>query len=206
MDLQEVWRKLEKDKLSQPVLGAATATKKSKHPVQKLKNAYLMTTAFSVICLIFFVYLLTTSHERLVKGSLILVILAYVFFFVVNFSMFRKIKVAFPVDQSLKIVLQHSYRFIVSNIQFQERVSLFIYPIAGAAGFFIGGAESADLESLMRKPVVVVSFFLTLIILTPLCYYLTKWMYKVSYGKCLIELKSLIDELEKPEEISSSIS
>ncbi|MBS1506285.1 MAG: hypothetical protein JSS79_06550 [Bacteroidetes bacterium] len=200
MDLQEVWKKLETEKLNKPVLGAVTIAKKSKHPVQRLKNAYLITTAFSVVCLAFFLYLFIVSPERLVKGSLLLVILAYVFFFVINYSMYKKINIALPVNKSLKEALTHTHDFITSNIKFQERVSLFIYPIAAASGFFLGGAEaSSDLETLMRKNVVIISFFLTLAIITPLSYYLTKWMYKISYGRCLLDLQGLIHELENPE-------
>jgi cation transporter-like permease len=114
--------------------------------------------------------------------------------------MYKKINVALPVNKSLKEALTHTHDFITSNIQFQERVALFIYPIAGASGFFLGGAAgSGDLETMMRKTAVIVLFFVTLAVITPISYYLTKWMYKVSYGKCLTELKILIDELEKPE-------
>ncbi|MCX8489552.1 MAG: hypothetical protein ORN54_00615 [Cyclobacteriaceae bacterium] len=40
---------------------------------------------------------------------------------------------------------------------------------------------------------------ITSIILTPIPFYLARWMYKVSDRKCLIELKALIDELERPD-------
>lgn len=200
MDLQEVWRKLETEKLNKPVLGAVTIAKKSKHPVQRLKNAYLITSAFSVACLVFFIYLFSISPERLVKGSLFLVILSYIFFFVINYSMYKKINIALPVNKSLKEALTHTHDFITANIRFQERVALFIYPVAGASGFFLGGAAAdGDLETLMKKKMVIISFFLTLAIITPISYYLTKWMYKISYGKCLTDLQGLIHELENPE-------
>ena len=187
MDLRQVWKKLEEDKLKVPVLGAIEVRRTSKHPVQKLKNSYLITTAFAVLFLIGFIVIFFVFHEPLVKISLALVILGYVFFLVTNLSMYRKIRVDLPVDRNLKAVLKHTHDFITSNIHFQERVALFIYPIAGAAGFLMGGSiGSGDLDRMLKERIVIILLILILIILTPLCYYLTKWMYKVSYGKCLI--------------------
>ena len=122
----------------------------------------------------------------------------YIFFFVTNYSMYSRIKTNFPFDQSLRAVLIHSYDYISANIRFQERVALYIYPIAAASGFLMGGASGGDLEVMLQKKSVLLILLITVIILTPLAYYLTRWMYKVSYGKCLIELKKLIDELGNP--------
>jgi hypothetical protein len=206
MELQEAWKRLEREKLEKPVLGTVPVRKRSRHPVQKLKSAYLCTTAFSIISLAGFIYLMVTFHEPLVKGSLFLLILGYVFFFVTNLSMYAKIKVALPVDQSLKAALVYTHDFITSNIRFQERVALFIYPVAGTAGFILGGdIGGGNLEKMLTNPIVLVILAGVLVILTPLCFYLTRWMYKVSYGKCLTELKGMIEELERPEGGSENV-
>ena len=199
MDLQQVWKKLEKDKLGKPVLGAVEIRKKSKHPVQKLKNAYLYTTSFSLAFLIGFIVLFFTFPEPIVKAGLALVIVGYIFFFVVNFNMYRKVNVVQPVDQNLKNAMQHTYDFITANIRFQEYAALFIYPIAASSGFLMGGAVgSGDIDGMLQKKFVIVSLIVTAIVLTPIAFYLTRWLYKVSYGKCLKELKERIDELENP--------
>jgi len=196
MDLLQAWKKLEVEKLEQPVKGSVTPPKKSKHPVQKLKTAYLQTTGFAAVFLVGFVYLFFQFSQPLVKGGLVLVIISYIFFFAVNFSMYRKIKVELPVDQSLKKALQHTHDFITDNIRFQERVGLFIYPIAGTSGFLMGGAlGSDDINSMMREKTVIIILIVVLIILTPLCFYLTRWLYKVSYGKSLTHLQELIRQL-----------
>ena len=200
MDLQEVWKKLETNKLEKPVVGAVEVRRKSKHPVQKLKTVYLQTTGFSIAFLLMFIILFFLFHEPLVKGGLGLVVICYIFFFIINFSMYRKINVVLPVDQSLKAALQHTHDFITENIRFQERTALFIYPVAGTAGFMMGGsAGGGDVIKMMQDTTVIIVLVAVLVILTPLCYYLAKWMYKVSYGKCLKELKEMITELEKPD-------
>jgi len=200
MDLREAWKALEIDKLQKPVLGAIDVHKTSKHPIQKLKYLYKISTGFAIIFLIGFIVLFFVFQEPLVKGSLVLVIFSYVFFLMTNVSMYKKIKVELPMDKSLKDVLIHTYDFISSNIRFQERVALFIYPIAGTAGFLMGGSVgSGDLERMLQEKVVIIILIAVLIILTPLCYFLAKWMYKISYGKSLAELKALISELERPD-------
>ncbi|CAN5382669.1 hypothetical protein BH09BAC3_BH09BAC3_13920 [soil metagenome] len=199
MDLQQVWKKLEKDKLEKPVSGAVTIAKKSKHPVQKLKAAYLQTTAFSILFLILFIVLFFLFDEWLVKGGLILVIFSYIFYFVLNFSMYRKVNVVLPVDGSLKTALEHTYSFITDNIRFQKRTSLYIYPIAGTAGFLMGGSiSSGNINELMQNKYVLILGVVVMAILTPACYLLSNWMYKITYGKCLKELKERIAELENP--------
>ncbi|MBL7854593.1 MAG: hypothetical protein JNL17_09340 [Cyclobacteriaceae bacterium] len=200
MNLQDVWKKLEVEKLEvarpSPLNPWAI---KSKHPVAKLKEAYKITTLFSVVFLIGFIVLFFLFDQMLVKLGLAATIVGYIFFFVTNFNMYRKIKAEFPVESDLKSVLTHTYTFITSNIRFQERTALFIYPIAGAAGFLMGGASAgADPEAFIQKPVVVAILVVFLIIATPLCWLLARWLYRISYGVCLAQLKELIDELEKP--------
>ncbi len=198
MDLQEVWKRMESEKLARPVLGSVEVRKTSKHPVAKLKRAYLISTGFALVFLIGFIVLTFTFHQPIVKGSLLLVIVGYVFFLVVNLSMYRKINVQLPVDQSLRAALTHTHTFISENIRFQERVALFIYPVAATAGFLMGLASGGNVEALMQKKVVLIILLFTIAILTPIAFYLARWLYKVSYGSCLTELKRLIEEIDNP--------
>lgn len=200
MDLREAWKALEIDKLQKPVLGAIDLHKTSRHPIQKLKYLYKISTSFAIAFLAGFIALLFVFHEPIVRGSLSLVILSYVFFLMTNLSVYKKIKVELPMDKSLKAVLTYTHDFISSNIRFQERVALFLYPVAGTAGFLMGGSVgSGDIERMLREKVVIIILIVVLAILTPLCYFLAKWMYKISYGKSLVELKVLIEELERPD-------
>jgi len=54
MDLKEAWKKLEQEKLNQPVAGTVEVRKNSKHPMQKLIQLSKITLAF----VIFFVTVL----------------------------------------------------------------------------------------------------------------------------------------------------
>lgn len=199
MELQDVWKQLEAGPLQSPVNGSVTIVKHSRHPVQKLKSAYLRTTAMAVIFLLGFVALLFFFPQPWVKVSLVLVIISYVFFSVINFRMYRQIKADLPMDHSLKEVLQQTHSFISNNILFQERAALLIYPIALVTGFLMGGAMGGrDLEALFEKPVTAWLLGGFIVVMTPACFYLSRWLYHISYGVCLRELAEKIKELENP--------
>jgi hypothetical protein len=112
--------------------------------------------------------------------------------------MYRKINTDLPVDQSLRAALTHTHTFISENIRFQERVALFIYPVAATAGFLMGLASGGDVDALLQKKAVLVILLVMIAILTPLAFYLARWLYNVSYRSCLVEIKQLIDELDNP--------
>lgn len=205
MNLQDVWKKLELEKLevSKPSPINPWATK-SKHPVEKLKNAYKITTLFSVVFLAGFIILVFLFHEWIVKIGIIIMILVYILFTFINYRMYRSIQTSIPLDQNLKKVLQDTHHFIKSNILFQERFALFVYPLAAASGMLMGlAAGGGEAEKFLREPDVVMRLILIPLLLTPISWLLARWMYKVSYGVCLGELKRLIEELEKSPEVPS---
>jgi hypothetical protein len=201
MNLQEVWKKLEMEKLEvgNPSNLNPWATR-SKHPVVKLRNAYQISTFFSATFLLAFVFLFFAFDQTLVKIGLGITIAHYIFFFATNFSMYRKIRTDFPFDGNLKSVLKNTHIFITDNIRFQERTALFIYPFAGTTGFLMGAAASgANVAELLQEPVAVWALVIFLVIATPLSWLLARWLYKISYGVCLAQLRQLIDEMEKPQ-------
>jgi hypothetical protein len=48
----------------------------------------------------------------------------------------------------------------------------------------------------MSKPLVWVVLLIALAVLVPACWYVTKWMFKYSFGKHMKTLKENIDALE----------
>lgn len=199
MELRELWKKLESDKLSKPVLGAVHIQKKSKHPVEKLKRAYFISTLFAVCFLFCFIALLFLFPEPIVRFGIGVVVVIYVFFVYINFKAYNRIDTSLLFDQNLKSALEDTYQFIKNNIRFQERFSLYIYPLCAAAGMLVGLAVGGgEATKYLDNKWVLTSLVVVPLILTPPCWLLAKWLHKVSYGKCLEELKQLITELENP--------
>ena len=92
------------------------------------------------------------------------------------------------------------FLFFIAYDRQQILVSALAIVTAGAtAGFLMGLSTEKDAAIMMQKWQVVVTLVITVIILTPSCYYLARWMERVSYGKYLNQLRELIQQFEKDE-------
>lgn len=199
MDLKKVWKKLDSDKLSKPVLGSMHIQKKSKHPVQKLVHLFRITLGFAIAFEVGFIYLFITMPQPIVKAFMAVMIIIYVFFFVLNFIILKNIQHSFRLDLNLKSTLQQVYDNTVSTLAFQRKSSIIIYPIAATTGFLLGLSVETDAALMMQKWQVQVALLASILILTPASYYLALWMEKVSYQKYLNQLRDLIQQFEKDE-------
>nr|MBC7612753.1 hypothetical protein [Pseudopedobacter sp.] len=87
----------------------------------------------------------------------------------------------------------------------QCKVAIFVYPISATGGYFLGGVigSGKTVGQFMSRPFVVYAFIITIIILMPICYYLSKWMFNYSFGKSIKQMQKLIDELTAVEKNTS---
>ncbi len=200
MNLQETWKKLESEKLCLPIPEQMQARNDYKLPLQKLQNVYRINSWFLVAFLCGFVMLCFVFHEPVVKGGLFLLILIYMLGLAANRSMSKKLELTVSWDQSIKSSLEQIYSSVSSHVRYQERIGLFIYPLAGLVGFLMGiAAVSDNFSNLIRQKSILLLLLTLLLMLTPLCFWVTKQLHARSYGKYLNDLKQLIHELEKPE-------
>jgi len=199
MDLQEAWKKLDREKLSKPVNGPIEIDKASKHPVQKLINTFRITLGFVILFEAAFIYLLMTSPQLVVKFFMALMVITYIFFFVLNYSALQKIERHFILDANFKDSLELIYTSTKTSLTFQRRASIVIYPFACTAGYLLGLSIEKDAVEMMHKGPAIVALGVSIIILTPASYYLSLWLEKVSYGKYLMQLETLIAELNHSE-------
>jgi len=196
-DIQVIWNKLASERLNKPIGGKIFLPSSSSHPLEKLKSGYLIAITLSLVFLTAFIVLIFLFQEMIVRLSLVCVIFSYVFFLITNFSLYAKIKTKLPVDQSLLATLSHTVDLVTANIRFQERAALLVYPVMATSGFLMGGSAGGDVVSMMQKEGMIFILLGVVIILTPLCYLLSHWMFKVSYGKWLRELKDVLAELQQ---------
>lgn len=205
MELEQIWKKLESEKLE--VVHAtrlATWPPKSKHPVRKLEQAFLIALLFVVFFEGIFVYLFVDSAHPLVRLFLALVISSYVIFFVSNYRVYRDIRKEIDFSQNLYQTLTTIHSKVDRSLRFQRKAAIFIYPIAASAGFLLGFSMEKDPSMVIQEFWLLGVMIATSIILTPCGYWLARWMEKVSYGKYLVQLKELIQELEPEKSLSGA--
>lgn len=92
MDLKEAWKKLEQEKLSQPIAGSDEVYKSSKHPVQKLIRNFQIALGFVVLFELAFAYLAVVVPQPIVKLAMVLMMVVYIFYFVTNYQTLNHIK------------------------------------------------------------------------------------------------------------------
>lgn len=197
MNLQDAWKELDLEKpLEGKWMDKVHRRISSHHPVQRLKRAYLVSVVFSVVFLFVFVGLLFQFKELVVQAGIGVMIIAYLIFSWINLRAYQKIRTDFPMDENLKTVLQNTYDFVIGNIRYQERVGLFIYPLALTSGYLMGlSSSSGNASGLISNQVILILLAVAIVILTPLCWLLTRWMYRVAYGLFLKDLARLIEDL-----------
>lgn len=203
MDLQEVWNKLNEDKLSKTSSKVSLlANFKSKHPVQKLIVALQVTLGFSIAFGILFFSLIFFYSYWLLQVFLGLIVLAYVWFYWHNNSIYKVLKREWEstLSGNVQQALSSIHQIVTNSIRLQERAAIFIYPISISAGYLIGlqgGSGTNDIEAVFLKKEILLVLLGTIIVFTPLCYFLSKWMYKVSFGVYLKQLNNLLESLNK---------
>jgi len=203
MNLNEVWKKLEQEQLEKPAewnpcLPAAGC--RSKHPALELKRALGITLGFSIVFFILFFALIFMFDHSLIKLFTGLVAGAYFFFIGYTYLTLKQVTLQLnqAFDASLKTSLEKIHQIVFQSIRLEEKAALFIYPLSITAGFMMGLSAGNNFEEDIQDPTTLIVLAISIAVLTPACYFLAKWMYKVSYDKYLAQLKKLIDEMNNP--------
>jgi hypothetical protein len=79
----------------------------------------------------------------------------------------------------------------------QQKLSIFIYPIALTGGFILGGVvgSAKRVEEMLYNSKMLGILGITMLVMVPLCYLGARWMFNYAYGSHLKKLKAMIDQL-----------
>ncbi|HEY0652782.1 MAG TPA: hypothetical protein VGD65_06630 [Chryseosolibacter sp.] len=194
MDLKEVWKNLEREKLNKPVAGTIEIPKHSKHPVSKLIQTFAAGLIFCIAFELVFVYLFFVMDQTIVKVGMVVIIFIYTFLFAINFKALSRLRQLYHSDENVMRVLQDVREIVTRTINFQQKISWGFFPLCVAAGFVLGISIKKDAATLIVQPLFYGTLLVTMAIVTPACYFLTRWMIKLSYGKYLTQIEDLIQQ------------
>ncbi len=199
--MKKTWEKLQYDRQTPTGLDEAAILEaihqKSHGPVQKIRNGFTIKLYFIIAFTIIFIYIGVWSKEPLVSGLQFFMAGVYFSAFFLFLSQNKRIKAGIPMDEGLLMNLKNYHAFVSKILKQEERIALFIYPIALTAGFLLGFTTKATLQEFFNSRTAIILLAVCWVILIPLCHLLAKWMNKVSFGKYLKELEVHIQELEK---------
>ena len=199
MDIENVWQHSggSDDALNKMFQQKDFSNLHSKLPLKKLEKNLLIGLISAALITAIYVVLFYLIGIWQVQVALAIAILFNIYVGIDTWKLYMNIHVKVSTTNSLKEELQKNYSGFQSWWRIQERLGLFVYPIAATGGFILGGVEGSgkSVEAFLYNPKMLFVLGIALLILVPLCYYGARWMFNYAYGKHLKKLKLLIDEL-----------
>lgn len=169
------------------------------HPLLKLKKALLLNIIWGLLILLFYLAIMIILPVWPILLTLLVTSIFSLYFIVKAVKLYRSIQSYVSANRPMLEELRMHHSEIESWGKLQQKLGLFVYPFAIAGGYLSGGilGSGKTIEELLQRPVFLYTLPVTAIVLIPLCYWLTKWMFRKAFGKHLQALGGLIQSLEQ---------
>ncbi|MEO1052491.1 MAG: hypothetical protein AAFX87_17800 [Bacteroidota bacterium] len=198
MDLKETWERIAHDKLEKAPISQSeiekAITSESIGLMSKLRKKILHKFYWIIFFMLIFAVMIFLVPYPLVKVLLVVLWAAYVIGMALTFKEYRFMQQEDDMGADIKQALVNYHSRLTKFLKHEEYVGLALYPISVTAGFFLGyfeGKEEAivDTKSLIALPIVI-------LVVTPLCHWLAKWMNRYGFKKHMDKLKENIELLQ----------
>ena len=202
-ELKEAWNELKTDH-SQDVKLEMEQLKTAIHStsagvVEKLNNRLKAKAYYTLGGIAIFIGLLFFAPNNITRVLISIILAAYLIGGLILNTERKLIREEIDLNNNLKATLE-TFHFKVSRVlKYEELIGLTLYPISASAGFVIGLNVEGDIGEFFDDWKGWAILSAVIIILTPLCHWLAKWMNKVAFGKYLNQLKENIEELNHSE-------
>jgi hypothetical protein len=169
----------------------------SKMPLKKLKRNLLIGMFWAVLITLLYIVLFFFINLWQVYIALCVLIFFNTWIMIDTWKLYKNTNENITPSNSLKQELQKNYNSFQNWWKLQQKAGLFVYPIAAAGGFILGGfwGSGKSIEAFLYNPRMITILGITVLVLVPMCYYAAKWMFNYAYGKHLKKLKMFIDDL-----------
>lgn len=203
MDIEKLWQAHQPQAENLPGLPQLIQKPASARPspLKRMKRMLKINMGCAVVIAAIYIVVIGLVHEWQVQ---LLIGIALVFTLWGALSAWRLYK---RVDDavlagSLLTELQRNRDALQAWLRLQIKVSVCVYPFCVAGGFLLGGVigTGKSVEVLMSRPHMLLWLTAAIIILAPIGYGLTKWMFRQSFQKVVIQLDSHIRQLTGIEE------
>jgi hypothetical protein len=204
MDWEKTWKQLEsenKEGLGSYLEQGKKIKRASRHPLQSIRRSLISTSIWAIAISIGYIYLMYRfPYWQLLLGFGV-VLLFNIYSVVKGMQLYRSIPANISGNTSLLVEMEKQYHAVLAWISMQKTTALFVYPVAAATGFMLGGMIGSEkpVDLLLTKKMFWISGVIAIIILTPVAHLFSKLLVKYSYGKYLTRLKDNINELRKQD-------
>jgi hypothetical protein len=199
-ELNKLWQSIGHNKSTPEIMESQLSLKNAaESPLKKLKRNFQANLAFAVVFSFLFIILFIIMDGfwvRLFTGALLI---GYFLAIYQTSIAYRKYLNEVHSDEQVKIYLQKVYHGINQMLRLQEISAIFFYPIALVAGFLMALYQKDGMDA-FNENFTWVLLGVLIVVFTPLCYILAKYLNKLAFGKYLKQIKLLIDDFENEPE------
>lgn len=170
---------------------------KANDPLAKLRRNIRINSGYAILFGLFFLALFIYFDFFWVRFFLGVLLLGYALSIAYNSYLLRKVILTPAADENILIRLRLIHYRMKKALQTVEIVALFFYPFSLTAGFIMALAEANKLDKLSTEPALQGILLACFIVFVPICYYLTKWMNKLAFGKEIAQINDLIQGFDE---------
>jgi hypothetical protein len=203
MDLKDIWNAAEPSKQQLPQINSIKEIKSKglKNPLKLAKKNLLQNIGWSVLIGLIYVPIIFYFHFWQIQLFIGITFIFAAWAAYTAIKLYQSIQSNVTANNLLSELVR--VKTILNQwMQVQLKVSLFIYPISVAGGYFLGGVlgSGKTVDEFLNKPIVIYALIISIMVLTPLSYYLAKWMFKLSFGNVITQINHLLEELTQVED------
>ncbi len=198
MDLKEIWKATEASSEKLPEINSIDQlnSKGLKNPLKQAKKMLGKNIIYSVVIGIIYIPILFIYQYWQIQLFIGITLVFTTWAGYTGFKLYQTIETNVTANNLLSELKRVVYT-LEEWIRVQCKVAIFVYPLSATGGYFLGGVigSGKTVDEFISRPFVIYALIVTIIILTPTCYYLSKWMFNYSFGKAIKQMKKLIEEL-----------
>lgn len=174
------------------------STLPSRSPLEKIRKNVRRNMGWCMLICLGYALIVVFFHHWQVQLAMGILLAFSIWGVYHTYQLYKSIPTAVSAEVSLLEELKRHHQSVSNWMKVQQQVALLFYPISALGGFMLGGVVGSGktVAEFMGKPVVLIAFPVTLVILLPAAYWLGKWMFKYSFGKHLVDLQKNINDLE----------
>lgn len=199
MDLENIWKQNSRqDEALNKLFDAGNFSKlQSRLPLKKLRTHLLIGIVWAILITTGYIVLFFFIHIWQVYIALGVLVFFNTVILADSWKLYRKTPPTITPSNSVKEELMVHYNSFHRWWTVQQKISLFVYPVAVAGGFILGGSVGSGkpVETFLYNSKMLSILCITVLVLVPLCYFGAKWTFNYAYGKYLKQLKATIDEM-----------
>jgi hypothetical protein len=197
-DINKLWQSLKDDNNLPPIDEKQLLLQSnSLNTLKKLKTNFKINIAFALAITFGFIVLFFYIDGFWVRFFIGLLLTGYFAAIFQTIYLYRKYLFESLPDENVYQYLKSLHNSISKALKAQEYSALVYYPIAAIAGFLIPIYMSGNMDAFQKDVFIWYVLIALIIILTPICFLLAKWMNKIAFGNYLKQIKKLIDAMEE---------